>query len=370
MGGVRLIVDALARAAVAEGHTIAAAVDAEARAVPGVAADAAVDVPLYPFPAAAGELKRLRRFGRRFPLAVVRLVRVVRRFTPDVVSVHAIRRFGPYAAAVRRLTGVPQVLSLQEAAVPPGVPENARLFRMLVQAADVVAACSRESAAYAVRVGGARAVEVVPNGYDPTEFAPGPGFAHPRPYVLGIGRLEMQKGFDVLIRAATRLERRDVDVLLAGEGSQRRALEALATADGIADRVQFLGTTDRRTTVALLRGAAAVACPSRFEGLPLVCVEALAAARPVVGSTVNGIPEIIRHDETGLLVPPDDPAALAAALDRLIGTPDLAARLGARGRETVEREYAWGRVTGAYLGLCARLAARPRRTALAAALLG
>jgi phosphatidylinositol alpha-mannosyltransferase/D-inositol-3-phosphate glycosyltransferase len=367
MGGVRLIVDALARAAGAAGHVVGAAVDADARAVPGVAA--AFDVPLYPFPAAAGELKRLRRFGRRFPVAVVRLVRAVRRFAPDVVSVHAIRRFGPYAAAVRRLTGVPQVLSLQEAALPPGMPENVRLFRMLVHAADVVAACSRESAEYAVRVGGARAVEVVPNGYDPAEFAPAAGFVHPRPYVLGVGRLEAQKGFDVLVRAVARLERRDVDVLLAGEGSQRRALETLAAAEGVADRVRCLGTMDRAATISLLRGATVVACPSRFEGLPLVCVEALAAARPVVGSTVNGIPEIVRHEETGLLVPPDDPAALARALERLLAAPELAARLGARGREVVERDFAWERVTGTYLGVCGRLAER-RSPALAAALLG
>jgi glycosyltransferase involved in cell wall biosynthesis len=370
MGGVRLIVDALARAAVAEGHTVGAVVDADARAVPGVAADCAVDVPLYPFPAAAGELKRLRRFGRRFPIAVVRLVRAVRRFAPDVVSVHAIRRFGPYAAAVRRLTGVPQVLSLQEAALPPGVPENVRLFRMLVQAADVVAACSRESADYAARVGGARAVEVVPNGYDPVEFPPARRVVPPRPYVLGVGRLEAQKGFDVLIRAAARLEHREAELVLAGEGSQRLALEALAAAEGIAARVRFLGATDRKATVALLRGAAVVACPSRFEGLPLVCVEAFAAGRPVVGSTVNGIPEIVRHEETGLLVPPDDPAALARALDRLLAAPDVGDRLGARGREVVEYEYAWSRVTEAYLRVCAGLATSGGRSALAATLLG
>jgi glycosyltransferase involved in cell wall biosynthesis len=147
-------------------------------------------------------------------------------------------------------------------------------------------------------------------------------------------------------------------------------LEALAAAEGIGERVRFVGTTDRDATVALLGGAAVVACPSRFEGLPLVCVEAFAAARPVVGSAVNGIPEIVRNEETGLLVPPDDPDALARALDRLLAAPEVGDRLGARGREVVEREYTWSRVTGAYLRLCARLATRSGRGALAATLLG
>ncbi len=351
MGGTRLIIDALAREARAAGHAVGAVVDGDA---PGVGGPTTVVQP-YPFPARASELKRLRRFGRRFPLTAVRLVRAVRRFAPDVVSVHCVRRFAPYAAIVRRVTGVPQVLSLQEAALPSDVPENVRLFRMLVRAADAVAACSAEAAAYATRVGQARLVRVVPNGYDPAELAAGQPFPHPRPYVLGVGRLERQKGFDLLIEALARLARRDVDLLLAGEGTAERALRELAGARGVGTRVRFLGTTDRPTTVALLRGAAVVACPSRFEGLPLVCVEALAAGRPLVGTTVNGIPEIVVHEETGLTVPPDDPAALAAALERLLATPALAATLAARGRARVERDFEWPVVARAYLALCAEV---------------
>src|SRR5206468_318440 len=145
---------------------------------------------LYPFPARARELRRLRRFAQKFPLRAVRLVSAVRAAAPDVVSVHCTRRFAPYVAVLRRATDVPHVLSLQEGALPPGMPENPGLFRLLVRAADAVAACSAEGAAYATRVGGARRVEIVPNGYDPAEFRPGSPFPHPRPYVLGLGRLE------------------------------------------------------------------------------------------------------------------------------------------------------------------------------------
>lgn len=360
MGGTRLIVDALARAARAAGHEVAALVDADATAAP-VPATA---VPLYPFPARAREWWRVRHFGRRFPVAVLRLVRAVRRAGPDLVSVHCVRRFAPYVAAVRRLTGVAQVLSLQEARVPPGMPENVGLFRMLVRAADGVGACSAEAAACA-RSAGARLVRVVPNGYDPAELAAGAAFPHERPYVLGVGRLEAQKGFDVLIDAVARLGRPDLDLLLAGDGSLRAPLEAHAAACGVAARVRFLGATDRATTVALFRGAAVVACPSRFEGLPLVCVEALAAGRPVVASRVNGIPELVVDGETGLLVPPDDPAALAAALGRVLDVPETGVALAARGRAKVERENSWDAIARVYLALCAEVLGQGTRTAAA-----
>jgi glycosyltransferase involved in cell wall biosynthesis len=228
---------------------------------------------------------------------------------------------------------------------------------------DAVAACSREAAGYAARVGGARRVELVPNGYDAAEFRPGAAYPHPRPYVLGIGRLEWQKGFDLLIEALTRVA--GVDVLLAGDGAARPELEALGRARGVDARVRFVGVTDRPTTLALLRGAVAVVCPSRFEGLPLVCLEGLAAGRPVVAAAVNGIPELIRDGETGFLVPPEDPGALATALARVLAAPAEAAALAARGRVLVEQRHPWSVVAPQYLALCAEVAGM-RRAAEAA----
>ncbi len=353
LGGVRLIIDALARGARAAGHEVAAVVDGDALGFSGPARA----IRCYPFPPRPLDLRRLRRFARKFPLAMARMVTATRRLAPDVVSVHCARRYAPYAAALQRLTGVPQVLSLQEGAMPVGVPEHPVLFRMLVRAAAAVAACSAEAAAYAARVGGVHRSIVVPNGYDPTEFANHARFARPRPYVLGVGRLAPEKGFDVLVEAFARLERTDHDLLLAGDGSARPALEELACTRRVAERVRFLGTTDRPTTVALLRSAAVVACPFRVEGLPLVCVEALAAGSPVVASAINGIPEIVRDGETGLLVPPDDPAALAAALARVLHDPADALRLAARGQASVEHEYSWPMIVPRYLALCRAVAA-------------
>src|SRR5213594_1259122 len=217
VGGVRSIIDALAAAARAAGHEVSAIVDGGGAGTFGRERE----LLLYPFPARARELRRLRRFAQKFPRRAVRLVSAVRAAAPDVVSVHCTRRFAPYVAVLRRATGVPHVLSLQEGALPPGMPENPGLFRLLVRAAD------------ATRFGGARRVEIVPNGYDPAEFRPGSPFPHPRPYVLGLGRLEAQKGFDLLLEALARPGAPALDLVLAGEGAARPELKALARARGL-----------------------------------------------------------------------------------------------------------------------------------------
>src|SRR5439155_274446 len=156
-------------------------------------------------------------------------------------------------------------------------------------------------------------LSVIPNGVEPGVFVDGRARPHPRPYVAAVGRLVPQKGFDVLLEAFARLDAPEVDLLIAGDGPERRRLEALRERLGLGARVHLLGAVDRATVASLYRGARLVACPSRWEGLPLVCLEAMASGRAVVASRVDGIPDAVGDGETGLLVPPEDPVALAAA---------------------------------------------------------
>lgn len=355
-GGVRIIIEHLARAALAEGHHVSAVVDGGAEGAP----IEAVEVPLYPFPSRVSELRRVWRFARRFPVSLLRTARAVRAAAPDVVSIHCTRQFAPCVALLRHLSRVPHVLSLQEGALPPGMPENRRLARLLVRSVDAVAACSTEAARYTAALEPSARVVVIPNGFSPQEFEASTVQSHPRRFILGVGRLEHQKGFDLLIRALPRLGHDDVDLLLAGDGSRRRALGELASAEGVGSRVYFLGTTDRATTVSLLRGSSVVACPSRFEGLPLVCVEALAARRPVVAAAVNGIPEVIRPHETGILVPPEDPQALAEGLREALSKPAMMETFATRGEALVRRTYSWDVVAPAYLRLCAQVSSQSK----------
>jgi glycosyltransferase involved in cell wall biosynthesis len=146
------------------------------------------------------------------------------------------------------------------------------------------------------------------------------------------------KGQRTLLRACAGL---DVSVVLVGAdleqgGAYRQLLEREAAELGMADRVLFAGY--RADAPALLRSFDVFALPSTIEGLPLVVLEAMAAGVPVVATPVGGVGELVRDGETGLLVPPEDPDALAAALRRLLAEPETARRLTeAAGAHVAER---------------------------------
>jgi glycosyltransferase involved in cell wall biosynthesis len=164
--------------------------------------------------------------------------------------------------------------------------------------------------------------------------------AAPGERVLGIvGRLVEQKGHVYLLRALPAVQRAAPDVRLAvvGDGGLRGELESLAAELGVAGRVHFLGYRDDAQQLTGQFDVALV--PSIFEGFGMVCLEAMGAARPVVASRVSAIPEIILDGETGVLVPPRDPDALAAAVLRLLDDPARAREMGARGRRRLEEEF-------------------------------
>jgi glycosyltransferase involved in cell wall biosynthesis len=144
---------------------------------------------------------------------------------------------------------------------------------------------------------------------------------------LALGRLHENKGFDVLLAALAEVP--DLHLWLAGEGTLRRTLEGQAASLGIAGRVRFLGWRD--DVAGLLAAADFLVCPSRREPLGNVVIEAWASGRAVLAAAAAGPGELIRDGESGLLVPVDDAASLAAAMRRLAGDPALRARLAAAG---------------------------------------
>jgi glycosyltransferase involved in cell wall biosynthesis len=183
-----------------------------------------------------------------------------------------------------------------------------------------------------------RRLEVVYNGVDPARVEP--LRLVEGPVILHVGRLAPVKGQLVLIRALALVEGA-VAVLvgrdLEREGAYQRELEREAERLGVHERVVFAGLRD--DVPRLLAGCDLLALPSRVEGLPLVVLEAMTQARPVVATPVGGIPELVVDGETGVLVPCDDPAPLAEAVRSLLAEPERAARLGAAGRQRVEERF-------------------------------
>ena len=182
---------------------------------------------------------------------------------------------------------------------------------------------------FRARVGARPAVIVLPNPVAAADSHPA-SVRVSRPFILAAGRLVHQKGFDVLIRAFALVvqKRSDLSLAIAGDGPQARALQELVAELRLGDRVIFLGAVSGLQ--ALMRDADAFVLSSRYEGFPNVLLEALACSLPVVATDCPGGPREILHDgEFGLLVPCEDPAALAGALCRVVSDVSLRVRLSA-----------------------------------------
>jgi glycosyltransferase involved in cell wall biosynthesis len=294
--------------------------------------------------------------ARRVPA----LVRLLRRERPRVLHAHMSSpvacKWGLTAAVLAR---VPAVLgTVQVGAYEPPNRSAYVQLRALARGVDRYLAVSREIADELTGKLGwpSEKVEVVYNAVDAERAAvdapPGLreqlGDSATRPLVLTPARLSPQKGHRVLLEAVAEVP--DALFLLAGEGPERAPLEAEAGRLGVADRVRFLG---RREDVPQLLAACDVfALPSLYEGSSLAVLEAMAAGIPIVSSAIGGTEELIDDGRSGVLVPPGDAKALAAALRRVLGDEELRESLAARARERVAagltREQMASRVTAVY----------------------
>jgi alpha-maltose-1-phosphate synthase len=197
-------------------------------------------------------------------------------------------------------------------------------------------------------------VRVIHNGIDTLQYQPDPGTGvlrrygvdPDRPYVIFVGRVTRQKGVPVLLRAAAGLDPGVQLVLCAGQADTP---ELAAEFDGLVSRltaarsgvVLISGMLAKPEVIQLLSHASVFACPSVYEPLGIVNLEAMACGAAVVASRVGGIPEVVADGETGLLVPPSDPDALADALNAVVRDRDRAAAMGKAGRERAVAEFGW-----------------------------
>jgi colanic acid/amylovoran biosynthesis glycosyltransferase len=159
--------------------------------------------------------------------------------------------------------------------------------------------------------------------------------------VLTVARLHASKGHDDLIRAVERLvaQGRDVQLRFVGDGPEREALEQQANAAGLGSRVSFAGSLSEEGVKEELRNSDVFVLASHAEPLGVVYMEAMAAGVPTVGTHAGGVTEIITSEHDGLLVEPRNPAALAAAIERLIDDPKLAQQLAKNGRRTIVERF-------------------------------
>ena len=228
------------------------------------------------------------------------------------------------------------------------------VLRRHLQAAEFTATCTGYNAEYLRRLApqvDPRKIRLVYHGIDLGAFAAAPSgqrrAAGARPRVLAVGRLVPKKGHEDLIAACAALRDQgvDFDCEIVGSGPLRDSLSAEIRRHDLEDRVTLRGSMTHAELITHYRRASLFVLAPRIaedgdrDGIPNVIAEAMAVGVPVVATDVSGIPELVRHERTGLLAPSRDPAALAAAMKRLLADRGLAERLATAGRDLLTREF-------------------------------
>jgi glycosyltransferase involved in cell wall biosynthesis len=282
------------------------------------------------------------------------LSRRLREAAPDLAHLHSGRAAWLGGLAAARV-GLPALATRRMDRRLRRNPRNAllhgRLLRRSVAISEAVARQLADAGAPAARIA------LVPSAVDPAALHPQRAREQVRaelgaragePCLLTAASLVERKGIDVLLRALARLsaEESPPTLWIAGGGPERGALLELARQLALGDRVRFLGA--RRDLPDLLAACDVFVLPSRHEGLGVAALEAMAAGRAVVASRVGGLAEAVAHERTGLLVPPDDPPALAGALARLLGDARLRERLAAAGPARIAERHLASHMVEAY----------------------
>lgn len=274
-----------------------------------------------------------------------------RALNPDIVHLH----FGASALYHLQTQGAngPPTLTTVHALPGSSLADNS-LFSKVVHASQAVNAVSRKgrqiltgafpeladrfSFVYCgLGPSGQDAIEVIPPAFD-------------EPLLLCLGRLTPQKGFDVALRAFARIEPAvpRARLMIVGEGIEEVALKKLAASLGISHKVDFTGAVPPQDVFEVINRATMVLLPSRFEGLPLVALEAARMQRPIISSAVDGLPDLVIDQESGLILQENNEQELAKAILALLQDPQKAMRMGRAAARHLEDHFAFEQCVSSY----------------------
>lgn len=193
---------------------------------------------------------------------------------------------------------------------------------------------------------------IIPNGINANEFATSNSslILQRRSYILSVGRFVNHKGFDTLIEASNLLHKicPEIKVLVAGYGPEKQTYIHLIRKLGLESVIDVIDSPERKKIIELMKNCTIFVLPSRSEGMPLVLLEALAAGKAIIATSVGAIPEIIEEGINGLIVEAEDPVQLADAMHKLITERDLRIKMEKRNLEKAKR-YQWPTIAKAYI---------------------
>ncbi len=309
------------------------------------------------------------RRGVPDPRGLIRLIRLVRAWKPDVLHSHMVHA-NLMARAVRLFARVPVMVSTIHN-IYEGGPLWMAAYRISNGLVDHMTIISEAAADRFVneRIVPRELLTCVPNGVDTERFrqvAPETREAlrsslgvNDRFVWLAVGRFEIAKDYPNMLHAFAQVCQRDSNavLLLVGHGSLQQETESLAQSLGLGDRIRFLGV--RSDVPEVMAAADGYVMSSAWEGMPIALLEAAAAGLPIVATRVGGNHEVVRDGESGFLVPPRDPEALGQAMLRLMEqAPERRRDMGERGREHVRVHYGLGRVVERWQDLYRQVSVR------------
>jgi glycosyltransferase involved in cell wall biosynthesis len=356
MGGQELVVDALARQYQALGHDVAVLAPKPRRL--------ALDDGAYPYPVA----RHPRFYSTQYFVAWYRryLLNHYRQRPFDLLHCHGIYPPTFLASLLRDEIGVPMVVTSHGGDV---YECNVRLQKSVIvercvqglRSASALIAISRFTRDGFIRLCPEIAARIVdiPNGVHLASFTERvarpnscPVTLEPKSYAIFLGRLKYRKGVDVLLQALARTPAKEqVQLVIVGDGEERAALEVLASQLDLTERVRFIGTITGPTKTYLLQNARFGVVPSRqWEAFGLVVLEGYASGLPMLATDMPGLADLVRPEKTGLLVPPQSPELLAAALHRLLTDDALIERMSVNARQAVS-EYDWRNIALRHVAL-------------------
>ena len=268
------------------------------------------------------------------------LTELVRNFGPDVLHLNDAWIAGLFFIRGAATGDLPRVLTLHSVIRAAG---RDGLQARLVADADRVVAVSHAqgNAAQATMPALESKLSIIPNALPLPDFTP-TEWSFSQPMMLCVGRLRPEKGFDVAIRAMAGLRGKGIAarLVIAGDGTEKNPLQSLAIELGVSEQVEFCGWITPDAVSSLIGTATIVLVPSRWaEPFGLVALQAAQMGRPTIASRIGGLPEIVEHGETGILVAPDNADALCEAIQFLLSDPHNARRMGSNALDLARTKF-------------------------------
>ena len=313
------------------------------------------DIPVYRFPFFSSSnhdgLEPIIEYRRQ-------IADLKNNFAPDLVHINSYGRSVLFHLNTTNAHPAPVLLTLHQQ-LPNELIQRDSLLGHLLRTSDWINTCSNSVLIHAQHL----VPEIVPcssvinNAVESPAVSPQPLPFDP-PQLLCVGRLVPEKGFDGALSAFAAVVQHfpNARLVLAGDGPERQRLTQRAMELGLAGSVEFLGTVPPETVPYLMNKATLVIIPSRLEGFGLVALEAALMARPVVGTRVGGLTEVVLHQKTGLLTEQDNPATLVEAILFLLSHPQTASLFGEAARRRAQEVFSFERFVDAYDDLYQRIA--------------